>query len=221
MNPVHISHRSLADEVAALLQDKILKGDYKVNQKLPVEAKLMEIYGVGRSSIREAVKILVNSGFLRVQQGKGTFIEDNTGMNEPLNQRLKHASLQNIVDVRHMLEIKVAEKAASNRTGNDISKLEHFLNKKNKAADKNALEECIEAHISFYQVLADAAKNDLMAGLFKQFLLQLKGEMLENYKDTSFFKEKRDHYQNLLDGVLRQDPKKASYWSGKITGTAV
>ena len=219
MNP--ISHRSLADEVAAQLQHKILKGDYKINQKLPVEAKLMEIYGVGRSTIREAVKILVNSGFLRVQQGKGTFIEDNTGMNEPLNQRLKRASPQNIIEVRHMLEIKITERAASNRTGNDISKLEHFLNKRTKAADQNLPEECIEAHINFFLVLADASKNDLLAGLFKQFLLQLKAEMLENYKDTSFFKEKRDHYQNLLDGVLRQDPKKASYWSGKITGSVV
>jgi DNA-binding FadR family transcriptional regulator len=221
MNPVPISHRSLADEVAAQLQHKILKGDYKINQKLPVEAKLMEMYGVGRSTVREAVKILVNSGFLRVLQGKGTFIEDNTGMNEPLNQRLKRAAPQQITDVRHILEIKVAELAATNRTGNDISKLEHFLNKRTKAADKNLAEECIDAHISFYQVLADASKNDLLSGLFKQFLLQLKTGMLESYKDTSFFKEKRDHYQNLLDGVLRQDPKKAAYWSGKITGNIV
>lgn len=221
MNPVPISHRSLADEVAARLQDKILKGEYKVNQKLPVEAKLMEIYGVGRSTIREAVKVLINSGFLRVQQGKGTFIEDNTGMNEPLNQRLKRASPQHIIDVRQMLEIKIAEKAAGNRTGNDISKLEHFLNKRAKAADQDLPEECIEAHINFFQVLADASKNELLSGLYKQFLLQLKTEMQENMKDTAFFKEKRDHYQNLLDGVLRQDAKKAAFWSGKITGAIV
>jgi DNA-binding FadR family transcriptional regulator len=220
MNPVPISHRSLADEVAARLQDSILKGAYKINQKLPVEAKLMEMYGVGRSTIREAVKILVNSGFLRVQQGKGTFIDDNTGMNEPLNQRLKRAVPQQIADVRHVLEIKVAEQAAINRTGNDISKLEHHLSKRTKAADKNLVEECIDAHIKFYEALADASKNDLLSGLFKQFLLQLKPGMLEAYKDTTFFKEKRDHYQNLLDGVLRQDPKKAAHWSGKITGNS-
>ena len=120
-----------------------------------------------------------------------------------------------------MLEIKIAEKAATNRTGNDISKLEHFLNKRTIAADKGLIEECIGAHINFLHALADASKNDLLAGLFKQFLLQLKTEMLGHYKDTSFFKEKRDHYQNLLDGVLRQDPKKAVLWSGKITGNMV
>ncbi|MGH7237636.1 MAG: FadR/GntR family transcriptional regulator, partial [Candidatus Saccharimonadales bacterium] len=123
-----------------------------------------------------------------------------------------------ITEVRQILEMKIAEKAATNRTGNDISKLEHFLSKRTKAAEDNLLEECIDAHINFYTTLAEASKNDVLAGLYKQFLLQLKNDMLDNFEDTSFFKEKRDHYQNLLDGVLRQDPRKAWHWCGKITG---
>jgi len=221
MSPDFIPRKSLSEEVASNLQEKILKGTYKVNQKLPVEAALMHTYGVGRSTIREAVKILVNSGFLRVQQGIGTFVEENSGINEPLSQRLKRADPQNITDVRQILEMKIAEKAAINRTGNDISKLEHFLSKRNKAADKNELEASIEAHISFYTILADASKNDVLAALYKQLLLHLKNEMLDNVKDTTIFKEKRDHYQNLLDGVLRQDARKAWYWCGKITGNMV
>src|ERR1700735_1454426 len=99
MSPNLIHRKSLADEVASKLQEKILKGGYKVNQKLPVEADLMRSYGVGRSTVREAVKILVNSGFLRVQQGIGTFVEDTTGINEPLFQRLKRAEKKNIDEV--------------------------------------------------------------------------------------------------------------------------
>src|ERR1700744_4790390 len=100
MNQNLIPRKSLADEVAAKLQEQILKGGYKVNQKLPVEAELMKSFGVGRSTIREAVKILVNSGFLRVQQGIGTFIEDSSGINEPLSQRLKRADRKDIYEVR-------------------------------------------------------------------------------------------------------------------------
>jgi DNA-binding FadR family transcriptional regulator len=218
MSQSPIPRKSLADELAAALQEKILKGGYKVNQKLPVEAELMHTYGVGRSTVREAVKILVNSGFLRVQQGVGTFVEENSGFNEPLSQRMKRADPKSITEVRQILEMKVAEKAATNRTGNDISKLEHFLSKRNKAADKNLVEEAIEAHVSFLLVLADASKNDVLAGLYKQFLLQLKNELLETLEDTSFFKDKREHYQNLLDGVLRQDARKAWSASSKITG---
>lgn len=218
MNPNLISRRSLADEVAANLQEKILKGAYKVSQKLPIEAELMRIYGVGRSTVREAVKLLVNSGYLRVQQGIGTFVTENSGYNEPLGKLMERGTLQSNADVRQILEMKIAERAATNRSGNDISKLEHFLNKRNKAADKNALEEAIEAHISFLLALADASKNDVLAGLYKQFVLKMKAEWLESMPDTAFFKEKRDHYQNLFDGVLRQDARKAWHWSGKITG---
>lgn len=221
MSPNIIQRKSLADEVAAKLQEKILKGAYKVNQKLPVEAELMKTYGVGRSTVREAVKILVNSGFLRVQQGIGTFIEENSGINEPLGQRLKRSNNQDIAEVRQILEMKIAEKAAINRTGNDISKLEHFLKKRIRAAEEGVLDECIDAHINFYLALAEASQNDVLSGLYKQFLYQVKNEMQDMSGDTAFFKEKYDEYQNLLDGVLRQDPRKAWYWCGKITGNLV
>lgn len=217
-NIVPIPRKSLADEVAALLQERILKGGYKVNQKLPVEAELMKAFGVGRSTIREAVKILVNSGFLRVQQGIGTFVEDNSGINEPLGQRLKRASPKNIDEVREILEMKISEKAAMNRTGNDISKLEHFLKKRTQAANDNQVEECIDAHVNFYIVLAEASKNDILADLYKHFAIQLKADLLAANEDTSFFKNLPDTHHRLFDSVLREDPKRAWHWSGKITG---
>ncbi|HVW96337.1 MAG TPA: GntR family transcriptional regulator [Mucilaginibacter sp.] len=218
MNPNIIARKSLADEVAEKLQDLILKGKYKVDQKLPVEAELMKVFGVGRSTIREAVKILVNSGFLRVQQGIGTFIEDNSGINEPLAQRLKRASSKNVDEVREILEMKIAEKAAMNRTGNDISKLEHFLIKRTNAANDNQIEECVEAHISFYIVLAEASKNEILADLYKILAVRLKSDLLNLHQDTSYFKNMPDNHHKLFDSVLREDPKMAWYWSGKITG---
>jgi DNA-binding FadR family transcriptional regulator len=218
MNQNIIQRQSLADEVAAKLQTKILKGGYKVNQKLPVEAELMKNFGVGRSTIREAVKILVNSGFLRVQQGIGTFIDDTTGINEPFMQKLKRADVKSIDEVRQLLEMKMAEKAAMNRTGNDISKLEYFLGKRTKAANENLLVECVDAHINFYIVLAEASKNDILSDLYKLFAIQLKNELLNTHDDTDFIKNAPDHHHKLLDSVLRQDPKRAWYWSAKITG---
>ncbi|HEY8783509.1 MAG TPA: GntR family transcriptional regulator [Mucilaginibacter sp.] len=213
-----ITRKSLADEVASSLQEKILKGGYKVNQKLPVEAELMRSFGVGRSTIREAVKILVNSGFLRVQQGIGTFIEDNSGINEPLSQRLKRTEAKDIDEVRQILELKIAEKAAMNRTGNDISKLEHFLGKRTKAASENLLTECVDAHVNFYIILAEASRNPILADMYKLFAAQLKTDLLNLYDDTAYFIASKEPLDMLFDGVLRQDAKKAWYWSAKLTG---
>jgi DNA-binding FadR family transcriptional regulator len=213
-----IQRKSLAEDVASKLQERILKGTYKINQKLPVEAELMKNFGVGRSTVREAVKILVNSGFLRVKQGIGTFIDDVTGINEPLFQKLKRSDSQSINEVRQLLEMKIAEKAAINRTGNDISKLEHFLKKRTKAAYDDAIEESIDAHINFYIVLAEASKNDILADLYKLFAIQQKEELLNKHTGTTYFKDSPGLHNKLLDSILRQDARNALHWSSQITG---
>ena len=60
-----VAKRSLADEVVDKLKKQIINGQYQVNEKLPIEPELMKTFGVGRSTIRDAVKSLVQSGFLR------------------------------------------------------------------------------------------------------------------------------------------------------------
>jgi len=216
-----IQRKSLATEVAAQLQEQILKGGYEVNQKLPVEQKLMDRFGVGRSTIREAVKILTNSGYLRVQQGLGTFVEDNSGINETLFQRLKRADATEIEEVRRVLEMKVAEMAASNRTGNDISKMEHFLAKRNRAAEANQPEEYIDAHISFLMAMADAARNAVLTELFKSFTKELRYVLLNKYHETGVLNDSTNLHHSLLDSIIRQDPGRAWHWAGKITGQAM
>ena len=66
-----IQRRSLADEVAEQVQKQIIDGELKEGDKLPIEAELMKEFGVGRSSIREAVKKLENMGYLKYSKGKG------------------------------------------------------------------------------------------------------------------------------------------------------
>ena len=114
--------------------------------------------------------------------------------------------------------MKIAEKAAINRTGNDISKLEHFLKKRTRAAYDDSIEESIDAHINFYIVLAEASKNDILADLYKLFAIQQKDNLLNIHKDTAYFKDGPGHHNKLLDSVLRQDARNALYWSAQITG---
>src|ERR1700761_9219580 len=162
-----INKQSLADKVAAKMQEQVSLGRYKINEKLPVEADLMKMFGVGRSTIREAIKILANSGLLRVQQGSGTFVENVTGSKEPFEQRLKRADMHDLNEVRELLEIKIAEKAASNRTDKDIVKMKAYLNERKKAAAKGLLDACIESDVNFHIAIAEASKNEILADLYK------------------------------------------------------
>ena len=88
-NPA-IRKKSLAEELAARLQEQIAAGTFGIGEKLPPEPELMRIFGVGRSTVREAVRILSDMGLLRVRQGAGTFV---VSRNAPdlMTQRLKRA----------------------------------------------------------------------------------------------------------------------------------
>lgn len=218
MNSNYIIRRSLADEVAAKLQQQISLGQYQVNEKLPIEPELMKSFGVGRSTIREAIRILVNSGLLRVQQGVGTFVEDTSGIKEPLSQRLKRADTRDVDEVRQLLEMKIAEKAADHRTEEDISKIKHFLELRTQAAQAGLLYECVEADIQFHVAIAEASKNDILADLYKSFAVQLKSVFLQTHADTKAFIKTSNLHHQLLESIRQQNARDAWGWAAKIIG---
>lgn len=213
-----IPRRSLADEVAAQLQQQIALGKYKTGEQLPIEPELMKSFGVGRSTIREAIKLLVNSGLLRVQQGLGTFVEGSEGIKEPLPQRLKRADFKDLDEVRQLIEIKIAEKAAANRTGDDLTEIRQWLAARKKAAIADQLVECVEADIRFHTAIAVASKNEVLADLYKTLTIQIKNWFLTIYSDAADFRRTQQLHEQLLKAIEAGDTKKAWNIAAKIIG---
>jgi len=211
-----ITRKSLADEVADHLQQQIAQKKYKEGEQLPIEPELMKEFGVGRSTIREAIKLLLNSGFLRVQQGVGTFVADASGLKEPLSQRLKRVDKTDLDEVRQLLELKIVEKAALKRTEADVKKMTRFFEKRKKAAEENNLEECIEADMQFHIAIAEAAKNDILADLYKTFSLHLKQRFNHVFTNTAEFVATLHTHEQLLQSIIGKDVKKAIHWANKI-----
>jgi DNA-binding FadR family transcriptional regulator len=202
-----IQKRSLAEEVAEQLRKAITDGKYKTGEQLPIEPELMKQFGVGRSSVREAIRILANSGLLRVQQGVGTFIEAPAGINEPFHQRLKRAEAHDLDEVRQLLEMKIAEKAAANRTEKDLEKIKAKLDKRTAMAHGGTMEDCIEADIEFHMSIAEAAGNPILTDLYQSFSIQLKSWFLKIYPDVTIFQDTL--HAELYESIKNRDEKKA------------
>jgi DNA-binding FadR family transcriptional regulator len=213
-----IHKKSLAEEVAAKVQEQIALGHYKINEKLPIEAELMKSFGVGRSSIREAMKILANSGLLRIQQGVGTFVERLDSTREPMDQRLMRAKVQDLDEVRQLLELKIAEKAAINRSEDDILEMRMHLENRMIAANAGNIEECVEADIQFHVAIAKASKNEILADLYKCAAVHLKKGFLHLYADTKIFQDTYAIHEQLLESIIAKDSKKAWNTVEKIIG---
>lgn len=212
----HLLKKSLSDEVAARLQEKISLGHYKAGDKLPIEPELMKTFGVGRSTIREAIKVLANAGFLNVRQGLGTFVETEAVSNEPFDKRLKRARMQEVDDVREVLELKVAEKAALNRTEKDLRTIEKHLTRRKKAAAEGQLEACVEADIQFHISVAEATKNPILADLYRVISVHLKKGFMRLYKNTDAFKGSQHLHEKLLKAIAAQNTSQASAAAEKI-----
>ncbi|MBT2621854.1 MULTISPECIES: FadR/GntR family transcriptional regulator [Chryseobacterium] len=161
-----IQRRTLAQEVAERLTEGIINNEYAVGEKLPIEPELMKIYGVGRSSIREAIKILSIKGVLNVQQGVGTFVVSKN-IQESLETQMDKAQIEDVFEVRSLLESKIAARAAMYHTEKDLKTIKSYLDLRAKLAKENQALECYQADINFHVAIAEACGNSLLKEIYK------------------------------------------------------
>lgn len=208
--------KSLSEELAERLQNQIADETYRVGQKLPAEPELMKMFGVGRSTVREAMKILVNMGFLKVQQGAGTFVKSRTVLNEPMEQRLRRADIHELDEVRRILEVAIAERAAERRTEEDLLKIEKFLAERGETASAGLLDACIQADINFHVALAEATHNEILCELYRSVAIHLEKGFEHIYVDTSYFLASQPTHRQLVRDIINRDVRNALHTIGII-----
>lgn len=203
-----IQKKSLADMIAETLKQQITEGTYRAGDKLPTKPELMKTFGVGRSSVREAVKLLVNMGVVRVQQGSGTFVAVPSN-NDDVNIKMSTADRTELDEVRKILDIAIVEKAVARRTEKDIERMRASLEKRKVNAEKGLLEECIEADLNFHIAIADAAHNRILADIYRSAATHLLSEFNRIYDGTDCFINSQTSHEKLLKHIIAGDLKNA------------
>jgi len=122
MKNINLVERAAQELLAYIRKEEMVEGD-----KLPNEYELSKILGVGRNTIREAVRLLATRNILRIKQGAGTFLTDNPGMVEdPFGFSFiedQRKLVKDIMHVRLIIEPAIASLAAQNATEEDIEEL--------------------------------------------------------------------------------------------------
>src|SRR5687767_11203176 len=126
MNSTVTISNNRVEPVAQGVARRILDGEYSPGQQLPTESELQTAWGVSRSVVREAMKMLASQGLVRIEQGRGTFVSDasETPLRAQLELTLRRSTPHHssgaetpedwahLLDVRRVLEVAVAERAA-------------------------------------------------------------------------------------------------------------
>ncbi|WP_300675549.1 FCD domain-containing protein [Soonwooa sp.] len=212
-----IQRKSLATEVADLLKHRIRSGAFAVDAKLPPEPELMKEFGVGRSTVREAIKLLSNAGFVVVKHGLGTFVVSRHGT-DALQEEIKNADFAEIFEVRRILELQIIEKSVANRSGEDVALLHKNLDDRKKYASEDNLLDCIEADINFHINIANACGNRILASLYKTLSQHLVEFFNVVHKDTKPFLDSQEAHELLLEGIEEQNIDKAQKAAQVILG---
>jgi DNA-binding FadR family transcriptional regulator len=155
----------LGAAVVDALLDQIVSGELEPGTLLPNEPRLSETFGVSRSVVREAVKVLEQKGLVRVRQGQGTTVTapGQWSLLDPmvLTASVRHDKdlriLDSLADVRQVLESQMARQAALNATSADRAEMRRLLDR--LAAEVAAPERHVLTDLEFHEAIMRASGN--------------------------------------------------------------
>lgn len=210
MPTLKIETRKSHEIVARHMLDRIESGEWEPGRKLPSVVDLAAAYGVGRSTIREAVSALKAMGWLDVRHGGGTYVSKTLPQPAGAPEWLQGAeSIREILEVRKVLERGTAALAAQRRGEAHLEALRQVLRRMELglAADDSAESE--RADVDFHASIAAASGNSLLVSLMES-LNQRMNETIRKTRELWFYEEKasaerllnehRSIYQAIADG---------------------
>ena len=146
------------------LMSYILGTPVPIGEKLPNEFELGQMFQVGRSTIREAVKSLVTKGILEVRRGDGTYVKSHCSLAEdPLGlSRLddKYKLALELMDVRLILEPEIAASAAAHATPENKAELQALCGEVERLCLSG--EDHTPKDIAFHTCIARCSQNRVM-----------------------------------------------------------
>ncbi|KON87675.1 hypothetical protein AF332_13100 [Sporosarcina globispora] len=207
MNVKKISTRKISEIAAEHIEEMISKGSFKPGEKLPSVRELCELFGVGRSAVRDALTSLQAKGIVQVKQGEGTYIsrfDPSKLFNSPhMHPGIK--DIQELFQARKMVETGLAEMAAENRSEEDLAKMNRLIS--------DAAIHGWEEDYQFHMAIAHAAGNDILIQ-FVQFISEtLKKSMIDfhHYLQTreDIAKKIEEQHLEIYLSIKNKQPKLA------------
>ena len=194
------------EEIKVLIEsDNLQPGD-----KLPTEKEVIDILNVSRTSLREALTVLQNSGHLEIIQGKGIFLVKRM---DTLEREAIVEDDEKLLDYLHearvMIESQLAMLAAKRATNEDKGRMAEALARMENERNHAQLKDRIQADYDFHYSMADGAKNPIL----KDMLKQIDEKLYTGRRVTLSFPKGREKavkaHRLIYEAICRQDADRA------------
>ena len=207
---------TLVDITSNKIREMIFTGQIKPGEMLPPRKELAAQFGVGISTIHEAIKALDAVGLVESRPGKGTWVRHNAldSVISPsfITNRFGSLSVETIYEARLMLEVALAELAAQKATTEDIELMWEAFNAAQAVIDDN--EEFARLDWDFHLAIAKAGHNVLIETFYhlsRELLLEF---VIDVIKLPNVKEEASDYHKIQAEAIANHDlegARKAAY----------
>jgi GntR family transcriptional repressor for pyruvate dehydrogenase complex len=216
MEITRIVHRKSYEQITDEIKRNIVGGTLTPGQKLPSTKQLADDYGVGRSTVREALSALKAMGLIDIRHGEGCYVRhheaNEIGMPTFDSMLISRDTVLELMEARKSLEVSNAALAAGKRTHDDLRKLESILGDMGRSLGEEKQSE--RTDLQFHQTLAEATGNSIMQQLLNSISSQMEAAIRETrrlwmYSDASVAKRLWKEHHAIFDAVSAMNPKLA------------
>jgi GntR family transcriptional repressor for pyruvate dehydrogenase complex len=201
-----IARRKTYELVAERLTEEISSGALNVGDLLPPERELVASFGVGRSSVREALRILESRGVI-ASRGNGSFVVApvRAPLNHSLDLLLKadQTDVVELFEVRRILEGEAAALAASRRTDHDLEQMDEAVEAMERALDSESA--FIEADLRFHLFVAEATRNRVATHLMHAIRDLLQRSLSSAFHVAGSPERAIEMHGRIVDAIARCD----------------
>jgi GntR family transcriptional repressor for pyruvate dehydrogenase complex len=208
-----IRQRTATEAVAQQLIHLLTSGALSKGDKLPSERDLAEQLHVGRTTVREGLKLLTLSGVLEARRGDGTYVRQKywSFLADQIKwpSLLRPVDIEDLMEVRAPLEIRSARLAAMRATDDDVAAINGALDDI-RALRRRDLSREAELDARFHLRLAEASQNQLLLSVMEALVAPLRTYIAQANRMTVDLTTSIAEHQAVIDAVAAHDPNRAA-----------
>jgi DNA-binding FadR family transcriptional regulator len=198
----------LVDQAIEQLRNAVRQGEWPIGQRIPTEPELAAQLGVGRNTVREAVRALAHSGLLEVRQGDGTYVRATSEVSGAV-RRLCGDELREVLQVRRTLEVEGARLAAAARTEEELGKLTSLLDERDAAEREHRFDDFVRTDTEFHLSVVQCGHNTLLTELYRGLTEVVTASVAATSSEDPTYSGTIEH-RGLLHAIAERDPAAAA-----------
>jgi len=188
-----LNNRALYEDVADRLREEIFCKNLAPGSWLD-EQSLAAQFGISRTPMREAIKVLASEGLVTIKMRRGAYVTE-----------VNRADLEQIFTILSLLEGQATKEAASKATEDELNVLDHLHHRLEKAAADRDIEQFFEINGKFHDLIQEIAGNRWMNGVIADLRKVLKLHRRDSLTSTGRIQNSLLEHREILKALLKRD----------------